>query len=352
MAESSKIEWTDATWNPITGCSILSPGCARCYAMKLAGTRLRNHPSRAGLTKDSKAGPVWTGEVRLNEQWLPQPLEWSRPRMIFVCAHGDLFHENVPDSWIDRVFATMASAPQHTFQVLTKRGDRMRRYIESALGRVIATQDRDRDWPGWPLPNVWLGVSAERQQEANERIPYLLATPAAVRFVSLEPLLGPIDLGALHPGGAQTLDALSGLSVNPAFSGWSRLDWVIVGGESGDGARPMHPAWPRAIEQQCADAGVAFHFKQWGAWVPICATNEELTESLYHPAPQRDPEAIRRCKVNQLVLHADGSQYRGAADPGAYAAGSGAMLMFEVGKKRAGRLLDGVEHNGMPERAA
>ncbi|MGY4295334.1 protein gp37 [Bradyrhizobium sp. i1.4.4] len=379
MADHSNIEWTDATWNPVTGCSILSPGCAHCYAMKLAGTRLRNHPSRAGLTKDSKAGPVWNGEVRLNEQWLQQPLEWSRPRMIFVCAHGDLFHENAPDSWIDRVFATMASAPQHTFQVLTKRGDRMRRYIEDAVGRVITLQHRnkdlrEKDWPGWPLPNVWLGVSAERQQEADERIPHLLETPAAVRFVSLEPLLGPIDLTRIRapadrhaPDEEWLFDALTtGDYYEQRFTNafgdvWfdsgdgpyreTKLDWVIGGGESGDGARPMHPAWPRAIEKQCAAAGVAFHFKQWGAWVPICATTEELTETLYHPAPRRDPEAIRRCKVGQLVLHADGAQFRSAADPGAYAAGSQAMLMFEVGKKRAGRLLDGLEHNGMPERA-
>lgn len=352
MADHSKIEWTDATWNPITGCSIKSPGCARCYAMKLAGTRLRNHPSRKGLTKDSNAGPVWTGEVRLNEQWLTQPLQWKRPRNIFVCAHGDLFHESVPDAWIDQVFAVMASAPRHTFQVLTKRADRMRRYVDDALGRVITTQHQHptltvRDWPGWPLPNVWLGVSAERQLEADERIPDLLATPAAVRFVSLEPLLGPIDLTNHQPHG----DAHGWSSIwkdNAIGRAW--LDLVIVGGESGDGARPMHPSWPRAIKQQCAAAGVAFHFKQWGAWVPICATYDAFTDTLYHPAPRRDPDAVRRCKVDTMTLHADGTQYRNPAAPGAYAAGSDAMLMFEVGKKRAGRLLDGVEHNGMPAR--
>ncbi|MFT4117443.1 DUF5131 family protein [Bradyrhizobium sp.] len=377
MSENSKIEWTDATWNPITGCSVLSPGCKRCYAMGLAGTRLRNHPSRKGLTEESNAGPVWNGKVRFNGEWLLQPLAWSRPRMIFVCAHGDLFHESVPDNWIDQVFAVMALAPRHTFQVLTKRAQRMREYLtDDDVGERIALAAHKlwaaklapgakgylsievlRDAFGlkhvsetlqsWPLLNVWLGVSAERQQEASERIPYLLATPAAVRFVSLEPLLGPIDLGALHPGGAQTLDALSGLSVNPAYSGWSRLDWVIVGGESGDGARPMHPAWPTSIERQCTDAGVAFHFKQWGAWVPVCATNDAFIDTLYHPAPKRDPDASRRCNVDQLVMHADGSQHRGFG-AGVYAAGAEAMLMFEVGKKRAGRLLGGREHNGMP----
>ena len=133
MADRSRIEWTDATWNPITGCSVVSPGCTNCYAMKLAGGRLRNHPSRQGLTRLQKKGagwrPVWTGEVRFNEQWLDQPLRWQRPRRVFVCAHGDLFHEHVPDEWIDRVFAVMALAGDHTFQVLTKRAERMHEYL-------------------------------------------------------------------------------------------------------------------------------------------------------------------------------------------------------------------------------
>lgn len=134
MADGTKIEWTDATWNPITGCSVVSPGCTNCYAMKLAGTRLKHHPTREGLTTDSKAGPVWNGKVRFNESMLLDPLKWRRPRMIFVCAHGDLFAENVPDEWIDQVFAVMALAPHHTFQVLTKRPERMRAYLTRAAG--------------------------------------------------------------------------------------------------------------------------------------------------------------------------------------------------------------------------
>jgi protein gp37 len=128
MSEDTKIEWTNATWNIITGCSVVSPGCIHCYAMRLAGSRLRRHPSRRGLTHDTKAGPVWNGEVRFNEQWLKQPFSW-KPQKIFVCAHGDLFHEHVPDEWIDRVFAVMALASRHTFQVLTKRAGRMREYM-------------------------------------------------------------------------------------------------------------------------------------------------------------------------------------------------------------------------------
>jgi len=196
MADHTDIEWTDATWNPITGCSIVSPGCTDCYAMRLAGTRLKNHPSRIGLTKEVNGKHVWTGEVRFNEQWLDQPLRWTRPRMIFVCAHGDLFAEGVPDAWIDQVFSIMALCPQHTFQVLTKRPERMqdyllgfdcdgaRRFTISNSAERIATDfrpwrgDGRTEWdtavaqaitgPIWPLPNVWLGVSVE-DHEARRR---------------------------------------------------------------------------------------------------------------------------------------------------------------------------------------
>ena len=207
MSAHSSIEWTDATWNPITGCSVVSPGCTNCYAMKLAGGRLQHHPTRQGLTTPSKAGPVWNGKVRLNEGMLTDPLRWRRPRRIFVCAHGDLFHESVPDEWIDKVFAVMALAPHHTFQVLTKRADRMRAYMRdfvaahrsvsiamSALGFKNTEANLQKLTQGHyadnfrPLPNVWLGVSAEDQERADQRIPDLLQTPAAVRFLSAEPL--------------------------------------------------------------------------------------------------------------------------------------------------------------------
>lgn len=183
MAETSKIEWTDATWNPITGCTVLSRGCQDCYAMRLAGGRMKHHWSREGLTKEGPNGPVWTGEVRLNKPWLDQPERWKRPRMIFVCAHADLFHESVPDEWIDIIHGVMYRAKQHVFQVLTKRPERMRRYLETSGAS---------DLP--PLPNVWYGASMEDQETANLRLPELMATPAAVRWVSAEPLLGPIDL--------------------------------------------------------------------------------------------------------------------------------------------------------------
>ncbi len=286
MSDKTKIEWTDATWNPITGCSVVSPGCTNCYAMGLAGTRLRNHPSRAGLTNDSRAGPVWNGQVRFNENWLDQPLRWRKPRMIFVCAHGDLFHESVPDEWIDRVFAVMALAPQHTFQVLTKRAERMREYIASAnFGEVdrwtkplLTTMRRAKTGSRfvveeWPLPNVWLGVSVEDQTRADERIPRLLNTPAAVRFISAEPLLGPVDLTMCTYDGMVRINALTGEGGWPvphAICG-PALDWVIVGGESGRNARDMNPDWARSLRDQCKAADVAFFMKQMAHKAPIPA---------------------------------------------------------------------------------
>lgn len=309
MADNTKIEWTDATWNPITGCSVVSPGCTNCYAMKLAGTRLKNEPSRKGLTRPGKSGPVWTGEVRFNEQWLDDPLRWKRPRRIFVCAHGDLFAENVPDEWIDRVFAVMALSPQHTFQVLTKRAERMREYLtapdampriyDTVIDRVVSTgpkplqsggkpavllwrsmrpdyapKGRKIDLGLWPLPNVWLGVSVEDQRRADERIPALLATPAAVRWISAEPLLGPVDLTRLCGAGGSYFDSLFGetwraigdldFRLLTLSSTSHRLDWVVVGGESGPGAR----VWPgfddacRSLRNQCKAASVSFFMKQ------------------------------------------------------------------------------------------
>lgn len=285
MAETSKIEWTDATWNIITGCSIKSPGCRDCYAMKLAGTRLRHHPSRVGLTQPSDAGPVWTGEVRFNEEWLDQPQRWKRPREIFVCAHGDLFHERVPDEWIDRVFAVMGEAPWHTFQVLTKRARRMRDYMTAPdlQDRLANTTQRlhdegklrmlDDPVDTWPLPHVVMMVSAERQQEAEERIPDLLATPAATRGVSLEPLLGPIDLiaaGAVpsESDGDEYEYAAASWPRNgpalPAYEAPTKVDWVICGSESGPRARrdPAMLDWVRSLRDQCVAADVPFFWKQ------------------------------------------------------------------------------------------
>jgi len=236
-----------------------------------------------GLTKTVNGHPVWTGEVRLDEAALTLPLRWRKPRRIFVDSMSDLFHEVVPDEWIDRVFAVMALSPKHTFIVLTKRAERMRDYCQSKHAGFLVkiAHQINSAWLGddpsrtsavgvgyspttWPLSNVWLGVSVEDQQRADERIPLLLEPPAAIRFVSAEPLLAPINLLPFLKR-RRKLDEAGSMDDD-----WSQkiLDWVIVGGESGPGARPMHPEWARSLRDQCAAAGAAFFFKQWGAWAP------------------------------------------------------------------------------------
>ncbi len=289
MSDGTKIEWTDATWNPITGCSVVSAGCKHCYAMKLAGTRLQHHPSRAGLTVDTKNGPVWTGEVRLNGQWLDQPIHWARQRMVFVCAHADLFHEAVPDDWIDTVFGIMWAClygrndkDGHIFQVLTKRAERMRDYFKTdrreAWARAAVHHgggidpdgifDQVMEFDG-PHPRIWLGVSVEDQSAADERIPILIDTPAAVRWISAEPLLGPVNLNRILVNRERDLhaSALHEQHDDCYYHSNAQLDWVVVGGESGQNARPMHPAWARSLRDQCAAAGVPFLFKQHGEWI-------------------------------------------------------------------------------------
>lgn len=374
----TSIEWTEQTWNPIIGCSLVSPGCTNCYAMKMAArieaideaaywtrvrsalvgvedadaenriraeinnARVRSH--YAGTTEKSKAGAVWTGKVALApDHILTAPLRWKKPRMVFVNSMGDLFHEDVPDEWIDRVFAVMALSPQHTFQVLTKRSARMRDYFDlnddgddrlvkvaQAAGRMMEDGDTALDVTKtgpWPLPHVWLGVSCERQTEADARIPDLLATPAATRFVSAEPLLSEIDFQVPHktlPSGIRiNLNTLTGEAGNGETT--ARLDWVIVGGESGPGARPMHPDWARSIRDQCQAADVPYFFKQWGEYIPGRLDGDEFLADEECVGPNPTWGADRG-----VVIRRDGIDYR------------------RVGKSRAGRHLDGREWNEMP----
>lgn len=309
MSDNTPIEWTDATWNPITGCSVVSKGCTNCYAMRLAGTRLQHHPSRAGLTRDSKAGPVWTGEVRFNEDWLDQPLQWRKPRRIFVCAHGDLFHPGVPTAWIHRIFRVMQDAPVHTFQVLTKRPERMRAYIKA--------------YRPAPLPNVWLGTSVEDQDAADLRLPVLADTPAAVRWVSAEPLLGPIDMS----------DYLWGSKFDGARP-LNDVHWVVAGGESGPNARPMHQAWLRSLRDQCHSAMQHFFFKQWGAWLP----GHHYTEALQDLDP--DPQQSRYLSAELEPC--------GWSIGRRLACETGPEALFMVGARNAGRNLDGRTHDDYP----
>ena len=306
MSDKTGIEWTGtfdengtliskgATWNPIGGCSRVSEGCRNCYAERMAARFSGPGQPYEGLAEMTPEGPRWTGEVRVIHDKLDQPIRWRRPRRIFVNSMSDLFHESLRNEEIAAVFGVIAASPQHTFQILTKRPERMRDWFEwmdrfamerraitaapskrqtclnaafTYLGETgQARRQIDRHWfvdgdrGPWPLPNVWLGVSVEDQATADERIPLLLDTPAAVRFVSAEPLLGPVMLDTY-------LGPLPEDEDGAPYP--SALDWIIVGGESGPGARPMDPEWARSLRDQCAGAGVAFFMKQMDKLTPI-----------------------------------------------------------------------------------
>lgn len=333
MSDKSAIEWTEATWNPLVGCTKVSSGCDHCYAETLVNRFAGHH----------KAFPNRFDVVTIrDERTLTQPLRWARPRKVFVNSLSDLFHADVPTEFVARVFAVMALAPQHTFQLLTKRHGRMRSVLTSVgfaervwweAGKLALTRNRagklatrpglDSSQVGtWPLPNVWLGVSVEDQHWADVRIPVLLKTPAAVRWLSCEPLLGPVDLRAWLPGQPTDKDQASlAASIRaaglPDFTGdsWLRLftgtgiDWVVTGGESGPGARAMHPSWARDLRDQCEHAGIAFLHKQNGAYLP-------------------DPDGTER------AVDTEGREYPGR--------------LRRAGKKAAGRQLDGRTHDAYP----
>jgi protein gp37 len=344
VSAKTGISWTDATWNPIRGCSRVSEGCRNCYAERMAARFsgpgqpyeglvkivTRTH-ERATLMKTSAQfsstttkEPRWSGVVRLVPEHLGDPLRWKKPRRIFVNSMSDMFHENLTNEQIAAVFGVMAAAPQHTFQVLTKRARRMRewfewfreewradelngdridrlatwaadelgdgsegdqeRWFERVRGMIQDAHGFQRDVP-WPLQNVWIGVSVENQAAADERIPELLATPAAVRFLSCEPLIGPVDLRRRL--GQRTTCKEHGEDVRVDEDGccatcgldalWYGVDWVIAGCESGPGARPCDVAWLRHLRDQCAGAGVPLFLKQAVAtfetaevrWVPF-----------------------------------------------------------------------------------
>ncbi len=279
MAERTGIEWADSTWNPLVGCTKVSPGCDHCYAETLVNR----------FAGRNKAFPNRFDVVTMRDERmlrLPLSADWRKPKRIFVNSLSDLFHADVPDEFIARVFAVMVMSEHHTFQLLTKRHARMRSLLNSAefgdfLDRAIVdiggSEYEDFLYP-WPLPNVWPGVSVEDQHWADIRIPALLDTPAAVRWISAEPLLGPVDLrhwltctrcGGRHIfGSCSHLMGSALLAVRTSNSRTSPapgLDWVVVGGESGTGARPMHPQWARDLRDQCAAAGVPFLFKQAGS---------------------------------------------------------------------------------------
>ncbi len=343
MADNSKIEWCDATWNPIVGCSRVSKGCENCYAERVA-FRFKHLPKFGAVIKQNGHG--WNGAVHFDENALLQPLKWKKPRRIFVCSMGDLFHEKVSNEWIDKVYAIMALCPQHTFMVLTKRPERMREYFRldttlPAVNTLAAAwdymtpkqyQEMVKKPISWPLPNVWHGVSVEDQRTANERIPILLRTQSAIRFISAEPLLGEIDLKRLSQDfddgmGFFVDSCLNGKRFNQEYGDYdneaTKLDWVIAGGESGKNARPMHPDWVRKLRDDCTAANVPFFFKQWGEWAAF-------------DAPYAfEAKGFEKC-CNGSLLYGHGPNRLG--------------LRFDrVGKARAGNLLDGKQHLEFPK---
>jgi len=317
MADNTHIGWTDATWNPVRGCSRVSPGCGGanheggCYAEKIAARFSGPGQPYEGFARRTPNGGQWTGKLALVEESLDLPLRWKRPRRIFVNSMSDLFHEALPDAAIDQVLEVIGACDDqdrgHIFQILTKRGVRQRDYMRSARA-YDAWNRRCMAQEAWPPRNIWLGVSVE-DQERKHRIDELRATPAAIRFLSLEPLLE--DLGAIDLTG---------------------IHWVIVGGESGPRARPMHPDWARSLRDQCQAAGVAFFFKQWGEWI----AGDDL--------PSEHQEAVELGE-RRLLTYDQGQKLAGRRE---YEFHSDGSTLIRVGKHAAGRLLDGREHNEFP----
>lgn len=287
----TKIEWAEETWNPVTGCTPVSAGCENCYARRMA-TRLRG---RHGYPADDPF------KVTLHPDRMEQPLRWRIARRVSVCSMGDLFHEDVRDYQFYQVYEVMERCSHHTFLLLTKRPE---------IAKAVLTRYEGRTWP---LPNVWLGVTAEDQTAADERIPILLKIPAAVRFVSVEPMLGPVRIKTereLHEDAA-------GMNLDPMFFSFNGInangigvDWVICGGESGPGARPMHPDWARSLRDQCEAAGTPFFFKQWGEWTT------------------QYPQGVNMASREMAYSHGE--------------------TFYRVGRKAAGCLLDGREWSKYP----
>lgn len=322
MTEVARMEkgmYWDEAWSLVSGCTHVSPGCDHCWSA--AETHMRaNNPNEKvkarnqGLTVNS----CFNGQIRLNNEFLDKPLRKKKPTVYAIW--NDLFHEDVPNEFLYKVFAVMAAANWHTFLILTKRPERMKEVVKKIWPMFIGNVFNGTVITG-PPPNVWLGVTAENQEMADKRIPILLQTPAAVRFVSCEPLLGSVDLTHITPDNYTVMNVLEGCGHSKKSHAQSmpnlfcnKLDWVICGGESGSGARPMHPDWARSLVEQCNDVGTKFFFKGWGEWGP----------------------------VDQNIKW-DGK--RGIGTFGHYAEGD----LVRCGKKQSGRLLDGREWNEFPD---
>lgn len=363
MGASTKISWADASWSPITGCSPCSEGCRRCYAAAIAKRFWGDRPF---------------SDVRFHPDRLDQPLRWRKPRKIFVVSMGDLFHDDtfllsspfntglnfslnsyIPYTdhpMLDAIFAVMERSLNHIFILLTKRPENMSRYFSAVQKHKLKYADKFKDCPTEemrnspaaqdakksavnPIPNhIWIGVTAENQKQADKRIPILLDIPAAVRFVSIEPMLGKVELGH-HLKGACMEHCESIMQTScPGGKCITRdegIDWVICGGESGPGAKPMHPDWARSIRDQCQKAGVPFFFKQWGEWIPI-------TQSVKGTSCRKMISMFPDGEINGKLRNLYKELQEGE---GVQVGGEFHLL---VGKKKAGRILDGKEWTEFP----
>lgn len=310
MAENSKIEWCGPTWPIVTGCEEDGPECANCYAVRGAH-RMGSNPNPKlsevyqGLTarKGSKNKLHWNGQIRLLWDRLDWPAKRFKPGdKVFVTSMGDLHHKDVPNEFLLEVYKVMEANPDKIFQVLTKRPQNLRRWVCEDAPKL-------HNWQGWPLPNVWVGTSVGRQQ-STWRIDELVKTPAVIRFLSCEPLLGPLDLSKWLPNPESWSENIARAWDEDTHT----VDWIIAGGESGPNARPVNPDWVRWLRDQCQQAEVDFFFKQWGEWLPC----------------DHDPESLKFGKPVDTLI-GETYSYR------------------KVGKKAAGRLLDGREWSEMPE---
>lgn len=335
MAQT-KIDWTDWSWNAYSGCDPVSPGCDNCY---MPGMAIR----QAGRNGYPMGDPT---KVTFHPDKLEKPLHMRKPKKIFVNSMYDLFHEDISFEEIADIFRVMAQANWHTFQILTKRPERMLEFFNSVKrskeGFLTHNGDSPYAYGGkgqlcgyteWPLPNVWLGVTAENQEMADKRIPILLQTPAAVRFVSVEPMLGPVDLTDLPVPESvddrvicHRMNALTSMDDDHFYNIHPKLDWVICGGETSRKARPCHPAWVRSLRDQCEQYGTPYFFKGWGEWT------EDAEGNRYgHPGAPR---------AQYVDINTGSIPLGNRADM---------AIMWKLGKKASGRLLDGVEHSEFPK---
>ncbi|MCK4640417.1 MAG: phage Gp37/Gp68 family protein [Candidatus Marinimicrobia bacterium] len=388
----TKIEWTDKSLNHIAGCTKKSEGCLNCYSEKMsvrqAGMEKKRIREGRNDIEPHYANVITAGRfnnhIHVRADWdrLMKPLQWKKPKMIFVNSMADTFHPDVPDEYIDSLWLMMALCSSiqrykndnmdepvgephgHCFQILTKRPERMQKYLtERCLSEII--QDATdklfgegmgewEDWVHWNienhkvLPNVWLGVSVENQKTADERIPWLLKTPASVRFISAEPLLeyiNFINLKGKKDSNTLSIDATIGKVIHNDFTFTSekinKLDQIIVGGESGSNARPMHPDWVRSIRDQCEKAGIAFFFKQWGAWCPGKATGEDCEHfKNSYRFPNGEIVSLPRYGNHECYQWKTGEFKKWA---------TGELVSFKTGKKKAGNVLDGKIYEEYPE---